>query len=66
MNPVIVKAIVSILTLVTVVASVYFTVLGITIAQPMLAVACGLLTLGFGYFTFNDVKYWIQLFSTKK
>lgn len=54
-----VEIIVKILTLLTVIAMLVLTIIGIKMGSPILAVTCGLLTLGFGYFTYYDVRKFI-------
>lgn len=62
-----VKILLTVLTFLTVLAMLGFCVYGFFfIHQAMLGVVCLALAAGFGYFSFNDFKYWKNYFSQKK
>lgn len=60
-----IRVLLSILTLITFAATVYFTVLGVIINQPILVVSCAALAVGFGIFVYADIKYWYAKLTAK-
>ena len=60
-----IRIILSILTLITFVACVYFTFLGFHIGQPILFVTGIALTIGFGVFVYADIRYWLNKLKAK-
>lgn len=61
-----IRILLSVLTLITFVALVVFTVIGFKIGQPVLVVACAALAVVFGIFLYADVKYWLGQLNAQK
>lgn len=61
-----VKILLTVLTLLTVLALLGFAVYGLFIHVPILTVVCGILAVGFGYFSRHDFFFWKNYFTQKK
>lgn len=66
MKPVLSRTLFAVLTLITFIFVVVGFFAGISLHQVGLCVVCALLALGFGFFLYNDVRYYINYFKTKK
>jgi hypothetical protein len=55
------RIIISILTFLTFLAALGFTVLGFIIGVPLLVVTCAALSFMVGIFSYYDLRYWINL-----
>lgn len=52
---------ISVLTMLTFLAMLGFTVLGFVKGIPILAVSCGFLVVMLGFFSYADIRYWINV-----
>jgi hypothetical protein len=60
-----IKIVLSVFTLITFVAAIYFAILGLSIHVPLLFVTGLALAAGFGIFVYADARYWYAKITAK-